>query len=108
MRLDAAPWPGLVVRPRQTGDEIVLPGRPRRTLKKLFIDRKIPRLGRERIPVLADADGVLAVAGFGPNTAHPRYGDAGFEFVGGSPLSHRSMSGDSSPTRGEPRTHVLK
>lgn len=80
LRLDAAPWPGLVIRPRRTGDEIVLPGRPRRSLKKLFIDRKIPRRRRECIPVLADADGVLAVAGFGPNTAHPRYGDGEFEF----------------------------
>lgn len=80
LKLDAYPWPGLVVRPRQVGDELTLPGRPRRSLKKLFIDQKIPRRSRERIPVLADGDGVIAVAGFGPNTAHPRYGDAGFEF----------------------------
>lgn len=80
LKLDGNPWPGLVVRPRQTGDEITLPGRPRRSLKKLFIDKKIPRMERERIPVLADEDGVLAVAGFGPNTAHPRCGNAGFEF----------------------------
>ena len=81
LRLDVDPWPGLVVRPRQVGDELVLPGRPRRTLKKLFIDQKIPRRSRERVPVLADAGGVLAVAGFGPNTAHPRYGNAEAEFV---------------------------
>lgn len=81
LRLDGDPWPGLVVRPRQVGDEIVLPGRPRRTLKKLFIDQKIPRLERERIPVLADGDGVVAVAGLGVNTAHLRYGDVGAEFV---------------------------
>lgn len=74
LRLDGAPWPGLVVRPRRIGDEITLPGRPRRSLKKLFIDKKIPRLERDLIPVAADGDGVVAVAGFGPNTAHPRYG----------------------------------
>lgn len=79
--LGAGPWPGLTVRPRQAGDEIVLPGRPRRSLKKLFIDQKVPRLERERIPVLADGDGVLAVAGFGPNTAHPAFETAAFEFV---------------------------
>lgn len=78
--LDAGPWPGLTVRPRQVGDEIVLPGRPRRSLKKLFIDKKIPRMERERIPVLADEDGVLAVAGIGVNTAHLRYGEVRLEF----------------------------
>lgn len=81
LRLDADPWPGLEIRPRQTGDGITLPGRPRRSLKKLFIDGKIPRLERERIPVLADGEGVLAAAGFGPNTAHPRYGALKFEFL---------------------------
>lgn len=74
LRLESDPWPGLVVRARRTGDEITLPGRPRRSLKKLFIDHKIPRLARDAIPVLADGGGVLAVAGLGPNTAHPRYG----------------------------------
>lgn len=79
--LTLPPWPGLVVRARQTGDEITLPGRSRRSLKKLFIDQKIPRFQRERVPVLADGAGVLAVAGLGPNTAHPRYGTAEFGFV---------------------------
>lgn len=80
LKLDADPWPGLVIRPRQTGDEIVLPGRPRRTLKKLFIDKKIPRRLRERIPVLADGDGVVAVAGLGVNTVHPVFGKVAFAF----------------------------
>ena len=74
LRLDREPWPGLVVRSRQSGDGLTLPGRPGRSLKKLFIDAKIPRWERERVPVLADGDGVIAVAGFGLNTAHPRYG----------------------------------
>lgn len=74
LRLEGDPWSGLVVRSRQTGDEITLSGRPRRSLKKLFIDQKVPRRERDTIPVLADGDGVLAVAGFGANTAHPRYG----------------------------------
>lgn len=70
--LKGPPWEGLVVRPRKTGDEVSLPGRPRRSLKKLFIDQKIPRPDRERIPIVADDAGVLAVAGLGPNTVHPR------------------------------------
>ncbi len=57
----------LLVRPRQTKDAIQLPGRPTKTLKKLFIEAKVPRQERERIPVLATQEGrVLAVAGFGP------------------------------------------
>ena len=45
--------PPLVLRPRQTGDEISLPRRGgTKSLKKLFIDEKVPRRERERIPVL--------------------------------------------------------
>ena len=56
----------LLVRARQTGDTICLPG-GRKSLKKLFIDKKIPAPQRSRIPVLADADGILAVYGIGPD-----------------------------------------
>lgn len=72
--LDAPPWDGLTVRPRAAGDEITLPGRPPKSLKKLFIDEKIPRTLRDRLPVCADGDGVLAVAGVGENTCHPKHG----------------------------------
>lgn len=65
--------PGLVARSRQIGDEIALPRRGTKTVKKLFIDEKVPRREREHIPVVADGDGVLALAGFGMNTAHPAY-----------------------------------
>lgn len=66
------PWEGLTVRARQRGDELTLPNGHTRSLKRLFIDRKIPRRERERIPVVADRDGVLAVAGIGGNLSHPR------------------------------------
>lgn len=56
-----------VLRPRQTGDELALPGRDTKTLKKWMIDEKIPRRDRDRIPVLADERGVLAAAGLGPH-----------------------------------------
>lgn len=55
-----------VLRPRRTGDEIALPHRDTKSLKKLMIDAKIPRLDRERYPVLADEEGVLFLPGFGP------------------------------------------
>ena len=55
-----------VLRPRQTGDEIRLPGRDTKTVKKLLIDHKFPRRDRDRLPVLADEGGVVALAGFGP------------------------------------------
>lgn len=55
----------LSLRARQTGDELALPGRRRKSLKKLMIEEKVPRRVRERIPVLADENGLLAVAGFG-------------------------------------------
>jgi tRNA(Ile)-lysidine synthase len=49
------------------GDEMRLPGGTK-SLKKLFIDRKIPASQRPMIPVLVDEQGVLAVAGIGPST----------------------------------------
>ena len=54
------------VRSRLAGDTIRLPGGTK-SLKKLFIDRKISAHLRERIPVLADDAGVLGVYGIGPN-----------------------------------------
>ena len=50
----------LVLRGRKEGDTIRLP-RGTRTLKKLFIDKKIPAMGRDRIPVVADDAGVLLI-----------------------------------------------
>lgn len=76
--LEAPPWPGLVVRPRQTGDAITLPNGHIRSLKKLFIDRKVPRPERDLIPIAADGDGVIAVAGLVANPAHPRAGRVTF------------------------------
>jgi len=54
-----------LLRPRQAGDALDLPGRGRRSVKKLLISAKIPRWQRERIPVLADGAGVAGIAGFG-------------------------------------------
>ena len=54
----------VVLRSRQSGDEITLSGGTK-SLKKLFIDRKIPAHQRLRIPVLCDREGVLGVYGIG-------------------------------------------
>ena len=55
----------LVIRGKLTGDEIKLPKRKTKTLKKLFIDEKIPLDTREKIPVIADDEKVFAVYGIG-------------------------------------------
>ncbi len=56
----------LLVRPRLSGDKIRLPGRSFDTsLKKLMIDRKIPKLARQTWPVIVDAHGIVAVAQVG-------------------------------------------
>lgn len=54
------------LRRRQTGDSLRLPGGTK-SLKKLFIERKIPAADREQVPVLADTRGVLGVWGIGAN-----------------------------------------
>ena len=68
----------LWARPRETGDEMRLPG-GRRTLKRLMIDRKIPAALRDRLPVLADENGVIGVYGIGVNLDRkPRAGEAAY------------------------------
>jgi tRNA(Ile)-lysidine synthase len=55
---------GLVLRARRPGDRFEPLGAPGTTsLKDLFVDRKIPREDRPRVPVVAAAGGILWVAG---------------------------------------------
>lgn len=58
------PVGALTVRSRRSGDTMRLPGGTR-SLKKMYIDRKIPASQRAAVPVLADDRGVLAVFGIG-------------------------------------------
>ncbi len=55
----------LVIRSRKEGDTLKLPGYKTKTLKKLFIEEKIPLRQRALIPVVADKTHVVAVYGFG-------------------------------------------
>ncbi len=60
----------IIARPRKTGDAIALKRAAgsaacRKTLKKFFIELKIPRYKRENIPVFADSEGIIAVYGIG-------------------------------------------
>ena len=61
-----APQGTVILRSRQPGDSMRLPGGTKE-LKKLYIDRKIPACRRQLIPVIADDIGVLAVYGVGIN-----------------------------------------
>ena len=65
-RFVVAPVGQMVVRGRQSGDEMRLMGGTK-SLKKLFADRKIPASQRPFVPVIADEQGVLGVFGFGAN-----------------------------------------
>ena len=70
--------PALWARPREMGDEMRLPG-GRRTLKRLMIDRKIPAALRDRLPVIADENGVIGVYGIGVNLDRkPRVREAAY------------------------------
>ena len=60
------PSGALILRSRQTGDRLRLPGGSK-SLKKLFIDRKIPASQRDAIPVLCDDTGLLGVYSIGVN-----------------------------------------
>ena len=54
------------IRSRESGDSIRLSGGTK-SLKKLFIDRKIPAALRKSIPVVCDDAGILGVYGIGVN-----------------------------------------
>lgn len=64
---EAAAGP-LTVSPRREGDALQPFGRPNKTLKKWFTDEKIPRMERDRIPVLRGG-GVIAAGGIGAQEA---------------------------------------
>ena len=67
----------IAVRPRRKGDSVRLKGQSgTKTLKKLFIEKKIPARRRMTIPVICDDEGVLGVYGLGvSDRALPRHGD---------------------------------
>ena len=56
----------ITVRSRQAGDNIRLSGGTK-SVKKLFIDRKIPAALRDRIPVICDEEDILGVYSIGTN-----------------------------------------
>ncbi len=64
--LDRARIDALSLRPRRTGDRLRLPGRPEKTLKKWFIDEKVPARLRPALPLLEWDGQVAAAAGLGP------------------------------------------
>ena len=53
------------MRPRKEGDRIKLSARPGKSIKKLLIDEHIPKNVRDKIPIIADEEKVLALFGFG-------------------------------------------
>ena len=67
--LDRSAVPTLTARPRSQGDRLTLPGRPRKTLKKWYMDEKIPRLSRDQLPVFQCGGRLAGAAGLGPDAA---------------------------------------
>ena len=60
------PVGNVFIRSRQSGDAIRLPGGTK-SIKKLFIDRKIPATQRDQIPILCDDAGILGIPGISVN-----------------------------------------
>ena len=67
--LDREAAPALRLRARSTGDRLTPPGRLGKTVKKWMIEEKIPRFGRDALPVFDCGGQVAAVAGLGPDRA---------------------------------------
>ena len=65
------------IRPRKTGDSIKLRGTNcTKSVKKLFIEKRIPSALRKQIPIIADERGVLGIYGIGcDNRGTPSLGD---------------------------------
>jgi tRNA(Ile)-lysidine synthase len=73
----------IVIRPRLTGDKIALSGgNGTKSLKKLFIEKRIPLRKRPIVPVFADSNGVLAIYGIGADKrVSPDIGDDVLEII---------------------------
>ena len=56
----------IYIRSRQSGDSIRLPGGSK-SIKKLFIDKKIPAPERNAVPVVCDDLGIIGIGGIGVN-----------------------------------------
>ena len=68
--------PRYIIRPREVGDRLQIANGHSKSLKKLMIEKKIPRAERELLPVIAEGDSVLAVGGLGVSThVLPREGE---------------------------------
>lgn len=79
LRRDCTP---LMARPRREGDRLSLPGRGSRTVKKLMIDRKLPRPLRPALPVLEREGSLAAVGGLGPHQDYlPQPGQPAWEIT---------------------------
>ncbi len=65
VKYDMIATDALKLRPRRTGDRMQMDGGYTKTLKKLLIERRIPRDKRESLPVLTGGERVLAVLGLG-------------------------------------------
>lgn len=59
-----------ILRPRRSGDRMSTDGVHTKTLKKLFIERRVPRAQRGVTAVLAGGSNVLAVAGIGADARY--------------------------------------
>jgi len=73
----------IAVRPRREGDTIKLIGQSgTKTLKKLFIERRIPARKSPFVPVISDDMGILAVYGMGiSDRAIPKPGDSAIQII---------------------------
>ena len=71
----------ITIRPRKTGDSIKTGGLTK-TLKKLFIEKKIPRDRRGSVPVMADDRGVIGVYRIGSDDrCRPLPGDTVYKIT---------------------------
>ena len=93
----------LTVRPRRTGDTLAPPGRHEKSLKRWFIDEKVPAHRREQIPVLAAGRAAAAVCGLGPDRRHVP--------GAGAPAWHITLTERQSPSpsgAGDNKSHTRK
>lgn len=71
-----------MVRARRTGDELRLPNRCRKSVKKWLVEEKVPRHLRDTLPVLEMDDRVAAVTGLGADEAcQPQQGELAWHIV---------------------------
>jgi tRNA(Ile)-lysidine synthase len=73
---------GCVVRTRRPGDHVQPAGRCGKTLKKFLIEQHVPRVDRDRLPLIARDSAIVWLPGYAVGAAYRAETDSPYPWIG--------------------------